>query len=186
MPEISKPKPGAEVYAILEDVLTSWHPELVEAGVTIGVQVAWPGEDGDSGKSAVMLHGYECAAVFRITPYKWRVRGVEDAVIEIDGSTWERLNAEERAALIDHEVMHCELVRDKEGGIKSDANGRPKLRTRLHDIVIGGFSAIARRHGEAALEVQEARSIQEAYGQLLFSWAEGPPPFGAAKEVAHA
>jgi hypothetical protein len=174
MPEITRPEQGHEVYEILQTVLETWHPELVDAGVTIGVQFASPGEDDDSGKSAVILHGYECAAVFRITPYRWRVRGVEDAVIEIDGNTWKSLTAEERTALIDHEVTHCELVRDREGVLKADKAGRPKLRCRLHDVVIGGFASVARRHGESALEVQEARKIQEAYGQLLFSFAEAP------------
>lgn len=172
MPTYTKPKPGSELHEILAAAIEEWHPELSEAGVTIGLQVAWPGENADPDVSAVKLHGYECAAVIRITPAKWRLRGVEDAVIEVDGKTWERLTEPERVALIDHELTHLEIARDKDGVIKSDDQGRPKLKMRLHDFQIGGFGEIVRRHGSSALELQNLKATVSAYRQQVFSFSD--------------
>ena len=56
---------------------------------------------------------------------------------------------------------------------KTDDAGRPRLKIRLHDWQLGGFAAVAERHGEHAPEVVEARKLAERFGQLLFDFAEG-------------
>lgn len=154
---------------LLSDVLVRYHGELVEHEVTVGVLVAHSGEDR---KPPVKLHGYPCAATIRVTPYKQRVQGIEDALITLNGALWAAFTEAERAALLDHELEHLELVRDREGQVKADDQGRPKLKLRLHDWQLGGFESIAKRHGPAAPEVTAYRAAHERYYQCLFAWSD--------------
>lgn len=71
----------------------------------------------------------------------------------------------ERAALIDHELYHLELVRDKTDRLKRDYMGRPQLTIRLHDHQFGWFDAIAKRHGETSQECQQAQRFH-SHAQL--------------------
>lgn len=154
---------------LLADTIARYHAELAENGVTVGVLVAHPGDDGEP---PVKLHGYPCAAVIKITPYKQRVQGIEDAVITLSGPHWRGLDEAGRVALLDHELEHLELSRDREGNVRSDDQGRPKLKLRLHDWQLGGFESIAKRHGPAAPEVTAYRAAHERYYQCLFAWSD--------------
>lgn len=58
-------------------------------------------------------------------------------VIVIALDTWEVLDAKQRRALIDHELMHCKVTEDEGGGAK--------LATRGHDLE--EFASIVERHG---------------------------------------
>lgn len=159
----------SDVRELVDQVMAKYHGPLTEAKVTVGLLMAWP-----SGNSldAVKLHGYPCAAVARIIPYKQRVKGSEDTEITFDAVRWKELNEDERVALIDHELTHFELARDKKGRLKTDDLGRPKLKTRLHDVQAGWFIAIAQRHGPASFEVKQAREIHGDYYQELFAWGD--------------
>ena len=166
------PAPG-EVRAVLEDVLAEYHPELAEAGVTINLLFANSTGNGP----AVKLHGYPCAAVVKINGLKARVEGVMDATITIDGDAWPDWSTGQRKALIDHELYHLELAHDaKTGNYKYDDAGRPKLKMRNHDWQMGGFDAIARRHGQAAFEVQAVRVLATERGQMFWAWGDDTAP----------
>lgn len=58
-------------------------------------------------------------------------------VIEISEEIWERLTARGKAALIDHELSHCEIDEDDEGRVSLAVVG--------HDIT--EFSGVLQRHG---------------------------------------
>ena len=163
-----------DVLDLLAQTIHHYHSDLESAEVTVGVLVAWPKRAGD--EFPVKLHGYPCQAVVKITPYRARVQGVQDAVITIDGPNWERLDEGERIALLDHELTHLELVRDDEGNVKGDDHGRPKLTCRLHDWELGGFAAVAKRHGNAAPEVKSWREAHTAYHQAVFAWGDDNAP----------
>lgn len=170
-------KAPAEVRETIADVLRRFHGELLAAEVTVdALMVGHSGESADPDTSAVKLHGYECAAVVRVTPLKQRARGIADAQIEIDSGTWQRLSAAERLALIDHELTHLELIRDREGLVKGDDCGRPRLKCRLHDWQLGGFRVIAVRHGAAALEAQAFQAAHRKFYQAVFSWGDDFAP----------
>lgn len=164
----SKPSRSHEAFSLISDTISKHYPDLEKHEVTVGVLLAF--SDGET--PAVKLHGYACAATIKITPYVQRVQGIEDAVITLDGALWAGMTDERKAALIDHELMHLEVQFDDEGLAKSDDLGRPKLKMRLHDVQAGWFVEIARRHGEASFEVEQARQIADDHGQLLFGWAE--------------
>lgn len=163
-------KASPEMRSKLDDVMRRFHGPLVDHEVTVGLLVAWPAEGGDG--VAVKLHGYPCAAVVKITPYRQRVQGIEDVVITLDGALWAEMSDAERTALLDHELYHLDLARDKDGQVKADDAGRPKLKMRLHDWQLGGFEAIGRRHRDAALEVQAFKEAQKTYSQALFAWGD--------------
>ena len=161
-------KPGHEAHDLIRGLAAKYHTDLEKHAVTIGVLLA----ASDDGAAAVKLHGYPCAATVRITPYKQRVQGIEDAVVTLDARLWHDLSDERKAALIDHELQHLEVAFDKDSFAKIDDLGRPKLKMRLHDVQAGWFLDIARRHGEHSFEVEQARQIHAAHGQLLFAWGD--------------
>ena len=161
-------KPDHEAHDLIRGLAAKNHPDLAKHEVSIGVLLA----ASDDGEPSVKLHGYPCAATVRITPYRQRVQGIEDAVITLDRRLWVDLSDERKAALIDHEITHLTVVFDKDGFAKSDDLGRPKLKMRLHDVQAGWFVDIARRHGEHSFEVEQARQIHADHGQLLFAWGD--------------
>ncbi len=167
MPNFSR-TPG-DVDVILREVLDEFHPSLVAASVRVTTLFS---HAGDSGGPALKLHGYACAATVKVNSLKDRVEGKADATIVIDGDSWHDWSYEERRAVLDHELYHLELKQDKEGQVKTDDAGRPKIGMRLHDWQLGGFAEIAERHGAAAFEVQTAREMSTRHGQLIWDWAD--------------
>lgn len=189
MPSLMPGTRHPDIRSRIADVMALYHGELVDAEVTVGLLVAEPNDDGES---ELKLHGYPCAAIVKINGYAQRVQGLEDACITVDALTWRGLAEDERIALIDHELHHLEVAKDKKGNIKSDKNGRPRLKMRLHDWELGGFAAISGRHGKAALEVQAFHAVSRAYHQQLFRWSsdlaggEGGGDAGVAVSVPFA
>jgi hypothetical protein len=160
-------KADDSVMAIMQKVANKYHGELVKAKVSVGLLMA----SADEGETAVKLHGYPCAAIIKITPYKQRVHGIEDAVITIDQKSWDELDDRQRAALIDHELTHLEPKLDQGAQVKTDDLGRPKLGIVLHDAQVGIFKSVIQRHGAAALDAQIAKDFIAEYEQLLLEFA---------------
>lgn len=162
----------ATVHAMAREILKTHHPELKigdgeEDNDYLRLCIMFAFGDAGSGEPAVKLHGYPCAAVISIIPYKQRVDKRADAEIIIDQSQWQDFTAPQRRALLDHEITHLELQRDDIGLVKTDDQGRPKLSMRLHDYQVGGFASIAKRYGGDALEVIQAKQMRDAYGDVL-------------------
>lgn len=178
MASYSKGKP--EVRALIGQVMARYHGPLVDAEVTVGLLMCHPAEGEEH---ALKLHGYPCAATVKVTPLKQRVMGIEDAIITIDSATWATLSEGERAAVIDHELQHLEVAVDKDGEVRSDDQGRPRLKMRLHDWNLGGFAVIAGRHKADALEVQAFRLVSTAFHQQLFRWSDDMAPGDEAPHV---
>lgn len=167
---------------------------LKACGLTVAVLSFTPKNEG--GK--LMLRGCPCKAVVRKTNEKERAMGVKDAVIIIDQGVWDDLEDRQREAVIAHELYH--LIPQQDGGewkddgtgtgtekfypfFKFDAHKRPILAMRPHDIEFGWFVAIATKYGTDSTEVEQAREIVSAHGQLLFDFAS-PPPKKRAKANA--
>lgn len=175
-------KADAEVMSEIKTVMKQYHPDLVTLEVKLSVLMASAARDEDGKRiaPAVKLHGVPRAATVQIIPYKQRAAGRQDAEIIIDADEWKERTEQERAALLDHELYHLEPQRDEEGVWKSDDCGRPKLKMRHHDFDVGWFHAIARRHGDASYEVQQAKAFADENGQCYFGWAS--PPAGGGIE----
>jgi hypothetical protein len=159
-------KADEQVEALVVEVMNKYHGDLVQAGVTVGCIMV-----SCSAGHAVKHHGYDCAATIRRTTLKQRVQGHADAEIDIDAATWDDLNAQQRRALLDHEIEHLTIVRDENRRVKTDDIGRPVLKMKLHDWELGGFASVVERHGNAALDAKAAHSFKDHFGQLLM-WAE--------------
>lgn len=162
---------GQTVRDLVTRIISKHHPDLYQLGVNVGVLFA---ESDKPGVRAVKLHGYPCLAIVRKTGVRQRLLGGPDAEIVLDYAHWQQAKAAERAALIDHELYHLVVLRDKKSGATAmDDAKRPKLKLANHDWEIGGFEAIVKRHGEAAPEYQQAKALREQYGQLLFDFDSG-------------
>lgn len=182
-------KASEDVCRVMRDMRSKYHPDLIEAEVTIEILMAQPTKNdaGEITSPAIRLHGYPCQATIRKTSLRDRVAGLADAVMVIDEENWEELSDAQKAALIDHELYHLQVKRDEESGdILADDHGRPKLMLRLHDWEVGGFETIARRHADASPEKRQVAALVDEFGQTLFDWMAGsvnpPPPGGGEKK----
>lgn len=180
-------KANRETHAFVNEVMAQYHGALIDAEVTVAVLFAGPTDaEHESGEGPPYLKhdGYPAAATVAITPVKWRTLGVADAVITIDRESWKPRGEAERTALVDHELHHLELAHDPEGNLRSDDAGRPKLKMRLHDVQIGGFTRIIERHGEHAVEAQQLAAVFGLYRQQLLKWGDDSAPQDAAPDMA--
>lgn len=162
----------AEVADIAARLIAKHHPDVQEVETRITYKFAWAvAKDGEEEpQPPLKLHGVPCLALIRLVPYRNRVCGMDDVVVEIDGKQWEGMDDAERAALIDHELYHLVLSRDKEGTPRSDDAGRPKFKLRPHDFEIGGFWAIVERHRKAAAEAKAVSDIGRTFVQMELQW----------------
>jgi Putative phage metallopeptidase len=137
-----------------------YHLELIEADVTICLLFA-SNPDG----TAIMHNGWPAQALCRKNNLRDRVAGLADATIVIDEDLWADLSEPRRLALLDHELHHLTVARNKVGGIKYDDANRPKLSIRPHDYQMGGFHELVRRHAAASAE-------SVAYVDLTRRWVQ--------------
>lgn len=143
----------AECWEICAKMMSLYHTELEEFGVTIDLLFATMRPDSvKPGAVTLKLHGYQVAAYVKANPYKLRVQGHADAEIVIDGDRWHEWTDNMKLALMDHELEHIGLKKNKDGEQMYDDLSRPKLFTVPHDHQFGWFDSIARRHGAASFE----------------------------------
>lgn len=171
---------STEVHALVASVMEDWHPDLVKTEARIGIVMAYPtlDKDGEPTGPAVTLHGEPCLATIKANAQKDRVDGKPDATIVISAPEWNDLAAEpdgneRRVALLDHKLYHLIVRRDKETGrFDTDDQGRPLFEMRRHDWTFAGFREIASRHGKRSQEVIQAQQLHDAYGNILFGFAD--------------
>lgn len=137
------------------------HFELFNHDLRIDFVIANAGvnDAGEPTGPAVSHGGYPALAVARILSTKDRVMGRGDCEIVIDGDRWPLLTDPAKDALIDHELEHFQIAKDKYGSPKLDDIHRPKLKLRKHDRQFGWFDSIAGRHGLASLEIRQFQEL---------------------------
>jgi len=166
------------VHDLAKEIIERFHPDLKpkkdnpESGIRLCIFMA-SNSDKESDEPAVKLNGYPCYAIIGIIPYKQRVDKRADAEITIDEEAWKDMTETRQRALLDHEITHLEVVRDKNGFLKTDDAGRPKLKMRLHDWQLGGFRVICQRYPEDALEMIEATKFRETFGDVAMPTKAG-------------
>ena len=134
--------------------------------VTVGALFVF----NEAGEPVLTHRGYPAAALARIVSSRDRAVGMTDAQIVVDRVVWQGLTTKQQIALLDHELHHLEVVLDKDGSVRFDAQDRPKLKIRKHDWEFGWFDEIANRHGADSIERLNARRLVEATGQLYFDF----------------
>lgn len=140
----------------LDGVTEQYHGGLHDAGVTVDVLLAYAAcdQNGDPRGPAITDRGTPALATIRVTALKERALGLGDAVMILDGNRIDEWSDAELVAVLDHELSHLELNPEKR-----DDLDRPKLKTVPHDMTIGGFELVARRHGQDAPEVQQVMNL---------------------------
>lgn len=171
---IYSPAPKA-VFGLATDLMERKFPELVEHEVTLAILMAHPAKRG---QAALKLHGTPAEAIIKVTGYEERAKGGRDSGLRIDSRVWERLSDDEREALLFHELHHLVLVRDKQGYVKSDDLGRPRLKCRPHDLEIGVFRRVYDEYGKASPEHRMRQAYEQLFEQQLlpFEKAEDEAP----------
>lgn len=140
----------ASMYAMLDGLVAAHHPHLAQARIALAWNYSW-GEDADGqitlGRARKVsdlerdLHGY-------------------DLIILLNRPAWDSLQPEQRTALVDHELCHFEVAKDKEGEERVDDRGRAVYRLRKHDI--GEFREVVSRNGMWKADIEQfVRSIKE-------------------------
>lgn len=158
-------KPDTAVTQSLASVMEKYHPALHGLGVTVGVLMCFA-EDGP----AVKHSGYPALAKIKVMSLKDRIKWGYDAELLIDKREWDDLTAEQRLALLDHELSHLRpILKKSEGDTEPkpqyDDIGRPRLRTVLADIAPSdGFRDVVARHGENAIEFH---NLRRAHAQAM-------------------
>lgn len=123
----------------------TYHADLHNTGITVQVLMYHDEEQ--------MTHrGIPAYAYVKATSLKERALGQKDATIVVDFNSWTQMAESRRIALIDHELYHLTIKKDKEMANEFDDLGRPKIKMRKHDIEYGWFVEIAQEHKEASIE----------------------------------
>lgn len=158
----------ATIHERIAALVRANHPDLLEAQVTFWVQMVYAARDkhGMPKGHALKYGGSAAVALASVVPYPWRQKGMPDVRIRIDGDWWKDAPEAEQESTLDHELQHCMVLRDKHGSIKSDDLGRPKIKLRPHDWLMGGFDVIMERHKEHALETQFAATVSRKLVQM--------------------
>lgn len=155
-----------EIYTRVEKMMAA-KPDLVIAEVAITCLFA-QNDDGP----ALSHHGWPARAIIRKNSLRDRVAGLRDVTLLIDRQGWLGLTDIQQTALLDHEITHIEIARDKNGEMKTEDDGRPQIRLLKHDFQIGGFHSMVERYGKDSLEAVSWNAVTREWKQGQFEWME--------------
>lgn len=163
-------KTDKTVLKLATTLMQQFHTDLIDAGVKIDFLFAYPRYDekdqpiGD----AIKHQGVKALGLAKKLGASDRAKGTGDAEIRIDWEWWKEVGEQEQRALLDHELHHLSICKNKAGVIKTDDLGRPVIRLRKHDYQIGWFNVIAERHGVHSQERKQAQTMFENSGQIYW------------------
>jgi hypothetical protein len=151
-----------DVREMAKSLMIQYHNELFEHEVKIDYLFAFGELDAETNEKlapAIKHNGWPALGLASRTKLKDRVKGMGDCEILLDGDEWPKMNYAQQLALLDHELEHFEIKRDKYGNVEKDDIDRPKITIREHDRQHGWFDNIAQRHGINSNEVKQFREI---------------------------
>lgn len=162
------------ITALVEKTLEAYHPELLKQRVTVDVSIVRRTKGKHEEEvHALLLSGYPIDAKIAVTSLADRARGIADAKLVIDALAWGHATDRQRAALVDHELEHLDIVHrkpSKKNGYDSsprrDDLGRPMLKLRAHDWQLVGFRDVALRHKEHSHEALQFANFRAEFAQL--------------------
>jgi hypothetical protein len=100
---------GADVWAIVQDLISKYHPNL--ALVDKSIAVIFRGKASKSGGQVVLGTSKKASSLFKVlgkNEYRF--------ILEIAGDEWGHLSDEQRIALIDHLLCACKVEEDEKSG----------------------------------------------------------------------
>jgi hypothetical protein len=161
---------GEPIYLLLRQLVDAHHEDLKDARIALAWCTSWrPDADG-----RVTLG--KCKKASDLD----RELSLFDFIILLKKSFWQDLQvtADQRRALLDHELCHAGLAYDvRTGEPVTDERGRKCYRTIRHDIE--EFSAVVERHGVWRHDI-------ERFAQAINRSARGPwQPCTDCQESTH-
>ncbi len=164
-----------EDFAMLEDVILAYHPDLHEADVRVGIIMVGPSRNQDGEIIGPALSALGCPANAKISKVsaKDRVNVKYDAILQIDEHRWVSLTDAQQRALLDSQLCHLEVKPGEEGEkFALNDDGRPCLKIKPADFVLTGFEAVVTRHGADALEYDAMKATWTRVEQRCFAFME--------------
>lgn len=166
---------GLEVTRRMKRLLKKHHDDLTKSRARIdAIFVTTDGDGGNPVRDKDILSIVHPA----IVPARYRGGMKADAVLLIDREMWDELTDKQQDAWLDHGLTHLQAV-ITENTVATDGNDRPKLRLRVHDVTLGFFSSVAKRHGENSPEVMACRAMIENMSSIFlpgFEFTAKPLP----------
>jgi hypothetical protein len=153
-----------EVATIATHLIAAHHTDLAD----VEIRYVFRAEHQTTGGKAVMgrarlVSGLNAWLIASVNPEAIMPADDEEPdrffVIEIAEDIWRVLTADDRQALVDHELCHCILEANADGDLK------PKLRG--HDLE--EFISVVGRHGVWRPEIEALLKAAEHGGQLTLS-----------------
>ena len=129
-----------EVEAVARDLIAEHHPHLLAVRITYVFMDKTPKSKGrDVWGRAKKVGGLNALLALgpNALPDSYEDQPYDLFVIEVSEEVWDHLKPAARSALVDHELSHCEIRTDEDGGVSLAIVG--------HDVT--EFEAIVRRHG---------------------------------------
>lgn len=152
-------KATQEVHNLAVEVMRQYHTSLYDLEVKVAITMVSKFDSDDELIPCLKLHGAHALAIVHLTKTSDRVYLNHDAEIMIDAFNWKDASIEFQKSLLDHELEHLVVVKDRKGIVKTDDFGRPKLRMIPDDFTLTGFYAIIRRHGDKATEYNSVAQV---------------------------
>lgn len=173
---------GEGVLGTVRALIDSYHPDLQLCDVRVGVQFAYATRDanGDPKGPAIKVHGRMAYGKVRKVGLSDRVAGMPDAMIYVDGDIWDTLSPDEQRSLLDHELEHLEIAKDKDENPIAEDDGRPKLKLKPHDLEVGIFESTLQRYGQKGIEARQVQDLS-TFVQASFTVSDTEIPL---EEVA--
>lgn len=147
----------AEVRELCQELITAFHPDMDSADVKVDLLMAFRDPEGE--EPALSKDKNRILGLSKTIGLKDRVKGMGDCEVILDGDAWQSLTLKEKSALLDHQLEHFEVKRDKDGSFVFDDINRPVLKIRPHDRVMRFFDTVASRHREHSIEADQLRSM---------------------------
>lgn len=149
----------AHPYRVLDKMVDDNHGHLKSAKIALAWRYGWKTDPdgrlklGQARKASELDREMHCY----------------DFVILLNHEAWNAAEFSEKqmAALIDHELCHCEVAKDEQGEVKEDEQGRTIWRIRKHDVE--EFTEIVSRHGlwKGDLEKFAKAAIEKSKAPLM-------------------
>lgn len=132
-----------DVRAIADKIIKDHRPDLAN----LNIQYIFRPEASISNTKVI------AGRCIRVDDRNWLLHQF-DVLIELAQDIWGQANDEFKVALVDHELGHIGIVRDKDGEVAFDeGSGRVKIRMNHHDIE--EFEDVLQRHGAYHKDLRE-------------------------------
>ena len=159
-----------EVKNLCQDLVVLYHSDLDSAAAKIDIVFAFRDPDGE--EPAMEKEGHRMLGKSSTLSLKDRVKGMGDVEIILDGDAWHDMDLRKRMALLDHQLEHFEVKRDKVGNFIFDDLERPIIKMRNHDRRINFFDNVARRHRSDSMEVHQLQRLFAEAGQIYLPFVD--------------